>query len=277
MTTILGIHGAGNHRAGQPAARMSAALSERWAAALGRGLGAAPGSLDLDVVYYADLLHGEIAQGPPEVSELGPVAEAMVLAWTQALGAPPDIAQGRLTEPARRAIEWVAQRFGRPYEVVAHAFVAVVFPEVATYLTDEPAREAVRETVAQAIAEHRPAVLIAHSLGSVVAYEALCAHPGIEVPLLLTVGSPLGMPKVVRERLRPAVGPDANRPAGVRRWVNVADHGDFITVPTRLSDVFAVDEEHRVSIHPVDFHRVASYLPCPEVSAAVRPYLSAFG
>ena len=36
---------------------------------------------------------------------------------------------------------------------------------------------------------------MAHSLGTVVAYEALHAHPGLHVYLLVTLGSPLALPR----------------------------------------------------------------------------------
>jgi hypothetical protein len=71
-------------------------------------------------------------------------------------------------------------------------FVTVFFPEVARYLAadDAPARAQAREHVAATIADRRARVVIAHSLGTVVAYEALYAHPGLQVDLLVTLGSP---------------------------------------------------------------------------------------
>ncbi|MFD5013753.1 alpha/beta hydrolase [Streptomyces chartreusis] len=69
-----------------------------------------------------------------------------------------------------------------------------------------------------------PTVVIAHSLGSVVALEALHQHQG-SVPLLVTVGSPLGMRTVVHPRLRPQ--PPA-APHGVERWLNYWDRDDII-------------------------------------------------
>ncbi|MET7736531.1 hypothetical protein ABZT02_35015 [Streptomyces sp. NPDC005402] len=44
-------------------------------------------------------------------------------------------------------------------------------------------------------------VVVAHSLDSVVAYEALCARPGHQVRALVTIGSPLGIPNVNLHRL----------------------------------------------------------------------------
>ena len=47
-------------------------------------------------------------------------------------------------------------------------------------------------------------VLIGHSLGSVVAYEYVCRYRPPSVELLVTLGSPLGIPKLVFDRLTPA-------------------------------------------------------------------------
>jgi hypothetical protein len=57
--------------------------------------------------------------------------------------------------------------------------------------------------VAEVVRTHRPRVLLARSLGSVVAYEALRGDPGLRVEPFVTLGSPLAMHAVVFERLRP--------------------------------------------------------------------------
>jgi hypothetical protein len=78
-------------------------------------------------------------------------------------------------------------------------------------------------TVADTIAARGARVVLAHSLGSVVAYETLWARPDLEVELLITLGSPLAPPDVVFDRLDPAPrNGKGRRPPGVRRWINVA-------------------------------------------------------
>ncbi|GAA2931279.1 MULTISPECIES: alpha/beta fold hydrolase [Streptomyces] len=84
--------------------------------------------------------------------------------------------------------------------------------------------ERIRDRVLSFLNEDRPTVVIAHSLGSVVALEALHQHRG-PIPLLVTVGSPIGMRTVVHPRLRPQ--PPAT-PDCVRRWLNYWDRDDII-------------------------------------------------
>ncbi|MCX5286496.1 alpha/beta hydrolase [Streptomyces sp. NBC_01622] len=84
--------------------------------------------------------------------------------------------------------------------------------------------ERIRNRVLDFLDNGRPTVVIAHSLGSVVALESLHHHGG-RIPLLVTLGSPIGMRTVVRPRLRPQppVTPDC-----VERWLNLWDRDDII-------------------------------------------------
>ncbi|MFJ8053693.1 alpha/beta hydrolase [Streptomyces luteogriseus] len=82
----------------------------------------------------------------------------------------------------------------------------------------------VRDRVLGCLDDDRPAVVIAHSLGSVVALEALHHHDG-PIPLLVTVGSPICMRTVVHPRLRPQ--PPVT-PHSVERWLNYWDRDDII-------------------------------------------------
>jgi pimeloyl-ACP methyl ester carboxylesterase len=69
------------------------------------------------------------------------------------------------------------------------------------YITEPAIRADVQERVAAEIGPDTR-MLVGHSLGSVVAYEAMCAHPGWPVRALVTLGSPLG-------RGGPGQGPSA--------------------------------------------------------------------
>jgi len=117
----------------------------------------------------------------------------------------------------------------------------------------------------------RPDVLIAHSLGSVVAYETLhLLSDTAPVPLWVTLGSPLALPKAVFDRLSPApVGGRGPRPAAVRRWANLADRGDLVALPPKgISRRFSgVEGDGDCSIHAFDFHLAANYLKTGELAA----------
>jgi hypothetical protein len=267
---IVGIHGVANDRPGESVEQAAANLAQAWRNALNRGPYAGGLSdLEIDVTYYADLLRRPGRQGDEaNLDDLPPDAEEMIRAWLGQLDLPAGVPQGPGTYPIRQALAWVAARRHVSPKIVEW-FIGTFFAEVTRYLRDDQrdgsaqARRAARERVAERIAARRPQVVIAHSLGSVVTYEALWARPSLEVDLLITVGSPLALPHVVFPRLSPAAtGGLGHRPPGVRRWVNLADPGDLIAIPVRgVSRYFsgvAVDR-HDV-IGAFDFHRAANYL-----------------
>ena len=105
--------------------------------------------------------------------------------------------------------------------------------QVAAYLDDEAVREDAIEAVLSRVAPDTKVVL-AHSLGTIVAYEALhrLEQP---LPLLITFGSPLGLRSIIRRRLRPQ---PLRSPGHLKRWVNVADRDDFIVSTLRLRTLF---------------------------------------
>jgi pimeloyl-ACP methyl ester carboxylesterase len=102
------------------------------------------------------------------------------------------------------------------------------------FLTNEEIRSAALEFVFKLIGPETK-VLIGHSLGSVVAYEA--AHRMQQpLPLLLTLGSPLGLQTIIYQRLRPQ---PPGFPSNVQRWVNIADRDDFIAAEPHLKGLFS--------------------------------------
>jgi pimeloyl-ACP methyl ester carboxylesterase len=88
----------------------------------------------------------------------------------------------------------------------------------------------VRDRLLTGLDPDRPLVVVAHSLGTVVAYEALHTYQG-PVPLWVTLGSPLATGAVVMQRLVPR----PNRtPECVGRWLNFWDRDDVVTGRPRV-------------------------------------------
>ena len=262
------MHGVGNYLPGQPAEKVAARRSADWAASVATGLGIRPDALDFTVAYYAPLLHAGVpatqaaALDPDRALDaLDSSTDAVARSWIEALDLPEVTVQGRLAVPLRHAVTAAADRFslnGR----LTKLFVAVCFPEVARYLAadDAPARAQAREHVATAITDRRARIVIAHSLGTVVAYEALHARPDLEVDLLITLGSPLALPSAVFPRLQPRPGGGIGlRSANVRRWVNISDYGDPIAILRPFKTYFLhVGLDLTESVGLFDFHRAAA-------------------
>jgi hypothetical protein len=259
-TQILGVHGVGNLQPGLDSVAASVRLSGWWQSAL-RILPSA--ELEFEVYYYAHLVAPPVAQGSGALSLLDDEAGAAVVAWAAQLGAFSETPHGRFTQPARIGADWVAKRFGLDNALV-NRFAMAFFSELSNYFSDSQVREMVTSGLAETISRLSPQILIAHSLGSVVAYEALWAHPDCRLDMFLTLGSPLAMPDVVYDRLAEHPGP-RGCPPGVRRWINVADYGDIVAIPRGgISRAFrGLAGDVSDSIHAFDFHRVSRYLACP--------------
>ncbi len=270
---IVGVHGIGNHQRGTTPVQAAAVLGTRWSSALRRGLGL-DSDLQAVVAYYAHYLAPDTAQGAGDPEHLAEPEQQMLLRWAAALGAPREVAQGRLAAPARAAADWIARRFGLDNRVV-RLLVTTFCREVHLYLADPARRYAVRGDVADTIAAHEPAAVIAHSLGSVVAYETLWARPDLQIDLLITLGSPLALPDVVFPHLDPApTNGKGRRPPGVRRWINIADPGDFIAIPRGLAPSFdGIDTDLTTPIGVFRLHKVTGYLACPATAAALATLL----
>jgi hypothetical protein len=279
---IVGVHGVGHYDRHRAIDAVRAAYGADWAAHLATGLGVPADRLDVGFAYYAPQLHsGPTAHGgdPEELED--PLARELMQEWLDALAAPAAVTQGALTLPLRYAASWVAEKFSLDGQMT-QLFIRVFFREVATYLRgdDDPVRLAAREEVANQIARYRPRIVIAHSLGTVVTYEALHAHPQLKVELLLTLGSPLALPRAVFDRLlpRPANGPAGRhgaRPEAIERWVNLADPGDPVAIPPHLARAFnGIALDLTDTVHAgFGFHNAKNYLSCAATAATLGPYL----
>ena len=135
-------------------------------------------------------------------------------------------------------------------------------------------------------------LVVAHSMGSIVAYDAIndwAESPLEERPLtLITIGSPLGIPRV-REKLRPPPGmtPATFPSSRIKAWFNFADPQDLVADLAHLAPYFKDrNREKRIvdTFVANDFrdldgkknaHKSFGYLRCPEVAAVIDGFFSA--
>lgn len=105
-------------------------------------------------------------------------------------------------------------------------------------------RQMLRMPLRAAAEAGRPVLLMAHSMGSVIAWDTLwqmSRRDGDEVQLdtLLTMGSPLGQ-RFVQRRLQGYREEGERRfPSGISRWINLSAVGDMTAVDPTLADDFA--------------------------------------
>jgi hypothetical protein len=143
-------------------------------------------------------------------------------------------------------------------------------------MNEPTVRKGAIERVHQAIGEDTR-VLVAHSLGTVVSYEALCQN-SFKVHTFVTLGSPLGVQNSIFRRLNPV--PSENRgcwPGHLRRWVNIAQPCDVVAIRKALAPIFSHPPEGGMEDFLVpdpsgifQAHNAEHYLARSEVAGAVE-------
>ena len=140
--------------------------------------------------------------------------------------------------------------------------------QVVRYFNERDLRESVLETVLAKITTDTK-VVIGHSLGSVVAYEALCRKPE-NVVSFISLGSPLGIRNLIFEKLTPcpnALGTGA-WPGRVKHWNNIADKGDIVALQKQLAPLFGDQVKDTLVYNGSDAHHGERYLTTKEVGEA---------
>ncbi|MFE0257608.1 antibiotic ABC transporter ATP-binding protein [Streptomyces sp. NPDC059010] len=144
--------------------------------------------------------------------------------------------------------------------------------QLAGYLTDDTVRRAARARLAARISGDTR-VVVAHSLGSVVAYETLCdptLNGDWDIRTLVTLGSPLGMRALVVDRLDPAAeNGRAVWPKPLGAWTNIADATDIVAVVRDLRPSFG-DLVTDLAVHNGShMHDATHYLTAVETGRAI--------
>lgn len=144
---------------------------------------------------------------------------------------------------------------------------------LAQYVVDPDVRAAVHERLARHLTPETK-VVIAHSLGTVIAYQVLCTRPDLALDLI-TVGSPLGDPALVFPLLQPApVDGRGVWPVGVKRWTNVAAEGDLATAGCpQLASAFGDRVEDHLVYNGRHAHNAEPYLNSRPVGEALADAL----
>ncbi|MHA7618174.1 hypothetical protein ACX12M_06625 [Cellulosimicrobium cellulans] len=315
MTRLVLVHGRDNQ--GLDAEQ----LDRTWTEVLDAGLAAAGSGVvvrdaDTAFVYYGDTLAALVggATTPPPVTvhavgaardgDAASTAEAAEEAAFVAAVAEEVLRAAGATVPVRPEgagpggvegdvgawLNLLLSALDRSVPGLSGAVVALLARDVWAYLHDDTVRTTIDDALAAAIPADGPAVVVAHSLGSVVAYAVLREHPDAarwDVPLLLTLGSPLAV-RAIRDVL--AARAPLRVPAPVRRWVAARDPRDALALHGLGPAALPLDpaspgiEElvvanaapgHHAAAVVLDGGRPAGYLAVPEVARTVADALGA--
>lgn len=173
----------------------------------------------------------------------------------------------------------------------------------------EQARTVLQDVLRDEIRKHKgkEIMLIAHSMGTVIAYDVLRdigrstapEDEGLTVSNFVTIGSPLGLPHVKGKIIEEREYDGNNDAARVRTpsivtgsWVNFADPKDPVAADVLLRNDYRenrhgvrvvddlVENDYRVPLRPPtkerkrNHHKSYGYLRTPELSRHVRDFLA---
>jgi hypothetical protein len=286
MPKILVVHGISNQYAGENE------LHAAWYPALCDGLERAHSPLgpephDCLCPFYGDIFRPSGSLGidlVPDVEDVTNANEretALVTAiWQSAVDADCDIPNpSSYGETLFRAPRLAERALGA---LAKSKYLADYLPlrffgdlrQVDLYLNNFDVHRAVLERVCTQI-DPETKIVIGHSLGSVVAYEAICLKPE-RINTLITLGSPLGIKNVVFDKLTPA--PDGfglgHWPGVVKHWTNIAALGDIVAAQKRLAPLFGDTIEDVIIDSGWDAHSSTRYLNSVEAGRTVARALA---
>ena len=144
--------------------------------------------------------------------------------------------------------------------------------DVYLYTTRAGVRDEIDRIVRAELTEE-PTVVVAHSLGSVIAYSILRSDPRrLRVPLLVTLGSPLGI-RVIRDQYRPL-----RFPRSVEASFNAFDKRNVVALyPLDLTNFPVMPEVENngpIDNRTHDRHGIVGYLDSPVVADRILGALS---
>jgi hypothetical protein len=152
---------------------------------------------------------------------------------------------------------WLFRQFLKVFAADVHAYVGNLGPSIRARL----------EQALQGLSG--PVVVVGHSLGSVIAYDVLYGRGGLDVRLLVTIGSPLGV-----DEIQDVVNRPLRVPGPVRAWLNAADARDLVALDPTIRPEYPPDDRCTDVLVQNDadphHHGVSGYLTAAPVQRPIR-------
>ncbi len=293
---ILGIHGLNNKAEART-------LYYWWALALRDGLALTarpPLPFKFELIYWADLLY-ESPLDPMIKDDEHPLFLAnpykpLYLPLHRTFNKRRQRSLERLERVTDQLLH--SERLFHRMEELSDWLIHARFRDLDIYLNNQTGfKEAINRPVRDVILErlgnvllkyrHKKIMLLAHSMGSIIAYDLL-TQPDFPVPIdtLVTMGSPLGQPTLAAKfgSKNPVIY-KSKTPEKVKTWYNLSDLNDIIALNPTLGDDFAANSS---GTRPIDIfvenhyewegsknpHAVIGYLQTPECAELVYQFLT---
>ena len=157
---------------------------------------------------------------------------------------------------------------------------------------ERPAKELIREELACVLRKHwrKKILLIAHSMGSIIAYDVLTiTAPDIKIDTLVTIGSPLGIPiiekKCMAEQSESKRTKKLKTPDNITRaWYNFSDLRDRVALDYTLGDDYEpnskgirAEDQEVYNDYEINGkrnpHKSYGYLRTPELADVIHRFI----
>jgi hypothetical protein len=286
MSIVVGVHGIAQQLKGPNV------LEREWEAPLRDGVAAAGKKLEegaLKCAFYGGLFRaggttrGDLHYAPNQVTE--DEHELLTALWEEAarseprrVGPPDPNAKTRLATPGSVQAVLRVLAGSKFFAGITESALIGDLKQVRGYIRDAALRDAAQQAVDDVV-DTDTRIIVAHSLGSVVAYEALHRFgrtpKWANVQTFVTLGSPLGIPNLIFHQLKPA--PDAGRghwPANIVRWTNISDDGDVVALTKQLKPLFGGSLVDVAVSNEATAHDIMPYLTAAKTGKAIADGLA---
>jgi hypothetical protein len=298
--TVIGIHGLGNKAPKK-------VLRSWWKISIQEGFkhyGFPPRNFRFHMVYWAGLLHTE----PLDARERDRSSGRYIPSPYHPIDAPinkkPSRFRKRFLDELERLLDAVVftDKSFINFEIIADRIIQRLFSDLEVYYykrcldrngNSRPAKEVIRDELAEALRKNRrrKILLIAHSMGSIIAYDVLCrADSGIRVDTFVTIGSPLGWPFIMKKHGKEHPGSGRARslpktPEAIQKaWYNLSDLDDSVALNYDIAGDYGKNSRgirpedsiiYNTYLHrgKRDTHSSVGYLRTPEMSRIIQDFL----
>lgn len=279
MAQVVAFHGIGQQFKGD------AVIHREWWPAFQSGLHLAGsdlrGEIQFSCPYYGHFFRipGTLGrEGDVDLAGLNAEESKMLIRfWDAAAIEEPEVLPSRkdyenaeyLTRtPALLQIALMALSRSRFWAGLSEEMIIGDVRQVVRFFEDQTLRKSILEVAHSAISPETR-VVIGHSLGSVVAYEALC-RDSRNVVSFVTLGSPLGIRNLIFDKLssHPRSGKHGLWPGQIKYWTNIADKGDVVALEKKLAPLFSTRINDVLVYNGAKAHSAERYLTTREAGLA---------
>jgi hypothetical protein len=269
---IIGIHGLSN----KPEEKK---VERDWKKAILEGLNKNTSldvqSINFTSVYWADVMYKE----PKPKSDYKPAKQDALKRYKDGWL---DIVRAKAQEFGGNVLDELKDLFG--IDEVADKFLQKKFVDLHTYYHNADKRSELRSRLKEEVIKNREnrIMLVAHSMGSIIAYDVLRLlgnqESSIKVDHFVTIGSPLGIPHVKYRITKESAL--VRTPSIVKKWSNLSDRRDPVAIDTHLYDDFEandlgvrVKDDLVLNDWKAPYHKSYGYLRTPEFTDIVKQFI----